>query len=218
MSCTALSELPPAGPPSDTFVAITDRLAEQGWAIVDDFVSPEWAAELREEQQALALRGAFRHAGTGREAAYRLETAMRGDQILWLDPGNALSAQQQYLVLLENLRQAVNRDLFLGLYELETHAAIYPPGSFYRRHLDGFRQGNLRTLTAILYLNPRWHARDGGELRLYLDSAPDSGFLDVLPESGRLVTFLSERFPHEVLATRRQRSSITSWFSRRPGQ
>ena len=218
MPCTVLSELPPAGPPSDTFVAITDELAAKGWAVVDDFVSPEWAAELREEQQALALRGAFRHAGIGREAAYQLDSAARGDQILWLDQGNALSAQQQYLVRLENLRQAVNRDLFLGLYELETHAAIYPPGSFYRRHVDGFRRGNLRTLTVILYLNPRWHAEDGGALRLYLDSDPDSEFLEVMPESGRLITFLSERFPHEVLATRRHRSSITSWFSRRPCQ
>lgn len=52
----------------------------------------------------------------------------------------------------------MNRDLFLGLYEQETHAAIYSPGSFYWRHHDGFQLGNLRTLTAILYVNPRWQA------------------------------------------------------------
>lgn len=64
----------------------------------------------------------------------------------------------------------MSRDLFLGLYEQETHAAIYSPGSSYWRHHDGFQLGNLRTLTAILYVNPRWQAHDGGALRVYPDA------------------------------------------------
>ena len=135
-----------------------------------------------------------------------------------LSRGDALPAQQRYLTLHEKLRLAVNRDLYLGLCEQETHAAIYPPGGFYRRHLDGFQQGNLRTLSVILYLNPRWNIQDGGALRLYLDANPNGELLDVLPESGRLVAFLSECFHHEVLPTRRARLSITSWFTRRPLQ
>jgi SM-20-related protein len=216
MSSAASPGLWPCGPIVDTFGSITGDLDSKGWAVRDDFVPREWAAELLDEQRLQSRRGAFRPAGIGRNDAYQLDSHTRGDQILWLDQGNALPAQRQYLALLEELRLAVNRDLFLGLYELETQAAIYPPGGFYRHHLDGFQQGNLRTLTVILYLNPRWRAHDGGELRLYLNAPPDSEFLDLLPESGRLVTFLSERFHHEVLATRRARSSITSWLSRRP--
>jgi SM-20-related protein len=118
--------------------------------------------------------------------------------------------------LLEELKLVLNRELFLGLHGMESHAAHYPPGSFYRRHLDAFRHDNLRTLTVILYLNRRWHSNDGGALRLFLDSDRDGDFVDLLPESGRLVAFMSARFHHEVLETHRLRSSITSWFSRRP--
>jgi SM-20-related protein len=147
-----------------------------------------------------------------------LSAQTRGDEILWLDQGHALPSQQRYLVLLEDLRQALNQGLFLGLCGQETLAARYPPGSFYRRHVDGFQKGNLRVLTVILYLNRRWQVDDGGALRLYLDARRDGEFIDLLPEAGRLVAFLSECFHHEVLETRRVRWSITSWFSRRPLQ
>ena len=56
-----------------------------------------------------------------------------------------------------------------------------------------------------------------GALRLYLDAHAHGEYIDVLPESGRLVVFLSETFHHEVLPTRRERWSITGWFSRRAG-
>jgi SM-20-related protein len=218
MSNAALSGVPPGSPNANAFGLITGNLASQGWAVVDGFVPGEWAAELLEEQRQQSRRGAFRFAGIGRRDGHQLDAQTRGDRILWLDRGNALPAQAQYLARLEELRLAVNRDLFLGLYDQETHAAIYPPGSFYRCHLDGFRQDNLRVLSMVLYLNPRWHPEDGGALRLYLDANRHGECLDVLPEAGRLVAFLSETFHHEVLPTRRERWSITSWFSRRPPQ
>jgi SM-20-related protein len=36
----------------------------------------------------------------------------------------------------------------------------------------------------------------------------------VLPEGGTLVCFLSDRFHHEVLPARRERLSVTGWFTR----
>jgi SM-20-related protein len=218
MPTGALPVRPPNGQSVEPFASITGDLAAKGWCVVDDFVSAEWAAELLEEQRQQSRQGDFRCAGIGRDRAFQLDAQTRGDQILWLDRGNALPAQIQYLAMLEELRRAVNRELFLGLDRLDMHAADFPPGGFYRRHLDAFRHDNLRVLSVILYLNRRWHARDGGALRLYLDAHPDGAFVDVLPESGRLVTFLSDRSQHEVRETHRLRSSITGWFSRRPRQ
>lgn len=197
------------------YAEITAALADRGWAQVDGFVSHEWAAELLEEQEQQLRCGDFRPAGIGREANLQRDDSVRRDLLLWLDQGNALPAQRDFLWRLEELRLAVNRDLFMGLHGIETQAALYPPGSFYRRHLDAFQRDNLRALTAIVYLNPRWHADDGGALRLYVGEQGE-GFVDILPEAGRLVVFLSERFEHEVLTTRRARWSLTSWFSRRP--
>ena len=63
----------------------------------------------------------------------------------------------------------------------------------------------------MLYLNESWSAGDGGALRLHLPA----GQQDVLPRAGTLVAFLSGRFEHEVLPARRERLSLTGWFTRR---
>jgi SM-20-related protein len=93
--------------------------------------------------------------------------------------------------------------------------AVYPPGSFYRRHLDQFRGVGERTVTTILYLNQDWIQPDGGQLRIYTDPVDQRRYEEVLPLGGRLVTFLSARFLHEVLPARRDRLSITGWFKKR---
>jgi SM-20-related protein len=103
----------------------------------------------------------------------------------------------------------------LGLFELEAHLAVYPPGSFYRRHLDQFPGVGERTVTTILYLNQDWIQPGGGQLRLYTGPVDQRRYEEVLPLGGRLVTFLSARFLHEVLPARRDRLSITGWFKKR---
>ncbi|MEZ5449151.1 MAG: 2OG-Fe(II) oxygenase [Thiolinea sp.] len=78
--------------------------------------------------------------------------------------------------------------------------------------MDNFRGTSARLVTVILYLNEDWQAEEGGELRLYTD---DDSYLDILPESGQLVAFLSEPFYHEVLPGSRERLSLTGWLRRR---
>ena len=87
---------------------------------------------------------------------------------------------------------------------------MYPPGAFYRRHLDRFATDDRRTLSCVLYLNEAWRAEDGGALRLYL---PDRHRVTCCPRAGTLVAFLSERFEHEVLPAQRERLSLTGWFT-----
>ena len=113
---------------------------------------------------------------------------------------------------MDGLRQALNRGLYLGLEDFECHFALYPPGAFYQKHLDRFRDDDRRTVSAVLYLNDDWQPQDGGELRLYL---PDGAEREVPPLGGSLVLFLSSDFPHEVLPANRERLSLTGWFRRR---
>ena len=105
----------------------------------------------------------------------------------------------------------LNRELMLGLDELEAHFAMYAPGTRYAKHRDRFRDDDARVLSSVLYLNDDWQESDGGALRLYL---PDR-HLDVYPSAGKLVLFLSADFEHEVLAATRDRLSIAGWFRRR---
>src|SRR5690606_9351760 len=117
---------------------------------------------------------------------------------------------------LEPLRLAVNRSLYLGLYEYEGHVTVYPPGAHYARHIDQFQDAAHRKLSLILYLNDDdWSAGDGGELRLFLPGPAGEEIVDVRPEGGTLVAFLSHEIPHEVRETRRERYSLTGWFRTR---
>lgn len=191
---------------------IVAALAERGWCVAADFLSPAETAALRRECLALHDHGAFHRAGVGRGAA-SIRAEIRGDHVLWLDESTAGPAQAMALAKLEHLRQAVNQQLFLGLFDVELHFAVYPPGAGYKRHLDRFQDDDRRTLTVILYLNDHWQPADGGMLRFWPQQ--DEHAFDIEPHGGTLVTFLSDQFWHEVMPAQRQRISLTGWFRRR---
>lgn len=178
------------------------------------FLGPEDVALLAHEAGELWREGAFREAGVGAGAARRVAPEIRSDRIHWLEEP-CTPGQQRYLDRLEELRLALNRELFLGLFDFEGHLAVYPPGARYRRHLDRFEREKRRAVSCILYLNQGWKAEDGGELRIYLGPEEDAPHRDVLPEGGTLAIFLSAEVPHEVLPARRDRLSLTGWFRTR---
>lgn len=191
---------------------IARELGESGWSVCADFLPPEQIAALAGELRGRWTEGGFRAAGVGSGAQHQLQPDIRSDRVCWLDETAQTPAQAPYLAALEELRLAINRELFLGLFDFEGHMAIYPPGSFYRRHLDQFQGVAHRKVSAILYLNDIWQAEDGGQLRIYLDESENGNFIDVLPQGGTLACFLSERFYHEVLPATRERLSVTGWF------
>jgi len=199
----------------DACEQIADDLSRQGWSVRPDFISAQLLYALREECLQEWQQGEFRHAGVGRGENFEIKPEVRNDRVKWLEPGKEAQAQQAYLQQLETLRQVLNRELYLGLFEFEGHMAVYPPGSFYARHLDQFRGIGLRTVSAILYLNDDWRPEDGGQLRLYTVPGDDAQYLDILPTGGQLVVFMSAEFMHEVLPARRERMSVTGWFKRR---
>lgn len=200
---------------TDPCEGIALRLADCGWCVAYNFLPPLHVSQLRHEAQRLWQRGAFRHAGVGRGEDLQIRPEVRTDRVHWLDPGHCSGAQRLYLDTLEGLRQALNRVLTLGLFDFEGHLAVYPPGSYYRKHLDQFRGAGLRTVSCVLYLNPDWTEEDGGQLRIYTETEDRDAYQEILPLGGTLVTFLSARFLHEVLPAKRARISITGWFGRR---
>jgi len=192
--------------------AISAALAEQGWCIVPDYLNAAEIAALRDECLGAHTDGAFHHAGIGSGTA-EIRSDIRSDQVYWIDEAQISPALEAVLARLEALRLTVNRELFLGLFDIELHFAVYPPGGGYRRHLDRFRDDNRRTLTIIIYLNKQWTPADGGLLRFWPE---ESGHpIEIVPTGGKLVAFLSDRFWHEVTPARQQRVSLTGWFRRR---
>lgn len=197
---------------------LTAELARQGWGVVDGFMDAAQTRQLAIEARALWQAGAYRPAAIGRARTQQVRQTVRGDHVLWLDPATASTTQRGYLDTLETLRTALNRELMLGLFDFEGHFAIYPPGSYYRRHLDRHAGTQARLLTVTLYLNADWAPHDGGALRLYApgvsgDDATQG--IELAPYGGRLVCFLSGECVHEVLPTQRERISLTGWFRAR---
>lgn len=204
---------------------IIDTLSEQHYCVIDQFLPAGLVEALRTIALDQQQQGQMHQAGTSQSAVSNPK--LRGDQIAWLEPSDPAPAIQQYLTLLNEVQQATNRHLMMGLNSFETHFAIYPAGSSgYATHIDQFRQHReqaapgARTLTSIIYLNNDWSEAAGGALRLYLDEHTqtpprDARHIDILPAGGRLVLFLSARFWHEVLSANLPRISVTGWFKTR---
>jgi SM-20-related protein len=166
-----------------------------------------------EERLLVLARSAWADAGTGRHGGYQAGGTSRRDKTVWLSGDDPV--ESSYLKVMEGLRRGLNRRLFLGLFDYESHFALYPVGGYYDKHVDALEGRSNRTLSAVLYLNRDWHSGHGGELILYppVGSEP---LRAVLPEMGTLVLFLSKQFPHEVKSARRERLSLTGWFRENP--
>lgn len=197
--------------PEGPWAAAVEALARQGWALLPDVLPPACREVLRAEAEALQAAGAFAPARVGRAAGLTRETALRGDELCWLEPAHP--AGGRYLAWLEDLRQMLNRELFLGIQEFEAQYAHYPVGAFYKTHVDRHRDSNARVISAVFYLNPDWPADAGGEIVMY--DAEGRPLFRQAPAGGTLLLFRSADMPHEVLPATRERWSIAGWFRTR---
>jgi SM-20-related protein len=190
------------------FDTIADDLAEQGYAIADQFLSQKEVSDI------LALnvfqKGIenFKKAGIGKDQSLQVNEAVRGDYIQWIDKNTQYQPLKIYLDRLSDLITYLNQSLFLSIKDYEIHMTVYPAGSYYKRHLDQFKQDDHRRLSVICYLNPNWLDDHGGQLRMYVNGETR----DVLPTAGRLVCFRSDQIEHEVLPATRERLSLTGWM------
>jgi SM-20-related protein len=192
----------------DVYARIVTSLKHQGYIILNDVFSVAQLQSLFIDIKKTDSEY-FHPAGIGREQNHQLNQFVRRDRIHWLEI--SYQPTQFYLEWSERLRQFLNRGLFLGLFDYECHYSHYPDGAFYKKHLDAFKGNSNRRVSSVLYLNPAWQPGDGGELVIY--AADDSAIMEtVLPTFGKMVIFLSEEFPHEVLPTRCSRYSLTGWY------
>ena len=186
---------------------IIDAVADTGYCIVDNFLPQQQSQALYDYSQQLPAQY-WNMAGIGRQHSQAINTMVRNDRIYWLTSEQPEHAD--YLAIMEELRVEFNRSLFMGLFDYECHLAHYPNGAFYKKHLDAFKGRSNRVLTTVFYLNPQWQEDDGGQLVIY--GAKGEALETVLPQQGRLVVFLSDRFVHEVLPSKHDRFSVTGWF------
>ena len=187
---------------------ICEQLTITGYCVVSDFL-PGLVINALYLEASSDVRLNFKQAAIGREQLQQVNTSVRSDSIAWINGQS--ESQRLFLKLMENLRIEINRRLFMGLFDYESHYAHYGPGDFYKRHVDAFKGNSNRLLSSVVYLNADWVNADEGELLMFHDEQV-SPFLIVEPIFNQCIIFLSEQFPHEVRAAKRDRYSIAGWF------
>lgn len=117
---------------------------------------------------------------------------------------------------INHLVNYLNKTCFLGILHKEFHYALYPKGTFYKRHIDTFQNDGRRKLSFVCYLNEDgWLEENGGELVLYLDKNGQEVEKIIYPFPGRVVIFESQKIEHEVKPVKTERLSITGWLKTR---
>jgi len=198
---------------SPAFDPLVTDLATKGWSIISQFLPEHSALSLADECRQAWSSGALQRAAVGKGGQRQVREEIRSDHVAWLDPRTAGPAQKEWLEIVEGLRLALNQSLFMGLFDFEGHFALYPPGGFYKPHLDCHKTGSTRLVSTILYLNEGWTPQCGGQLRLWTTPGRADGHCEQIdPRLGTLVCFLSSDFWHEVLPAHQERLSITGWL------
>ena len=183
-------------------------LAREGWAAAATALSPALTEGLLEEMTRRERAGELKPAGIGREVTADAEHVRRACAS-WIDGRS--QPEQAFLRIADDLRRALNRRLYLGLFEFEAQFLLYPPGGFYARHVDSLAGARNRVVSLVAYLNKGWRVEDGGELVIWR-GADEQPVATIAPEAGTLVLLLSEEIPHEARAATVTRRAIAGWF------
>lgn len=188
-----------------------DQLSEYDFVVIDEFLSEDIYQQLRSFFLTKIEEDEFERAGIGSVLNNQLDTTIRGDFTYWLDKVRDTSLSSVFEVI-EEAKDVLNRFCFLSLSGYEFHLAHYPAGTFYKRHVDQFRERSNRMISMIIYMNEGWQKGDGGELKIFKEEEE----IVVDPIARRCVMFKSADVPHEVMKTNVGRYSLTGWLLYQP--
>jgi SM-20-related protein len=178
--------------------------------ISEDFLSSELTGQLRQQLLGLHQQKLLSAAGIGQAGGHNHNTGIRSDAIYWLDREHGKSCENDFLDRIDAFIRYLNRSCYAGITGCEFHYSLYEAGSFYKKHLDQFRNNTKRQYSMITYLNADWQPADEGELLVH----HESGDQKISPTEGKTVFFKSSELLHEVLVTQKQRISVTGWLKR----
>ena len=195
---------------------IISDLMEKRYSIIDDFFSGDEVSLLRKSLLDKYEEDDFKKAAIGNRTNEVIARSIRGDFILWINEAEAGEAEKAYFKKINSLVNYLNRTCFMGILTKEFHYAVYPEGTFYKRHLDTFQNDGRRKLSMVCYLNDEdWKPENGGELTIYTEENGNENEINIYPFPGRVVIFESQELEHEVKPVKVPRLSITGWLKTR---
>lgn len=190
------------------FDLLIDSYLENKVGIDKSFLHKDLSDGLRQNILNLQSDDSMVAAGIGNNVLRDQEQKLRGDKIFWMDKSHDNIFEQEFLQLVENFIEHLNRTCYTGINAYEFHYAVYEEGSFYKRHLDQFKSNNNRKFSLINYLNKNWLEKDGGQLNIFNTNEVQH----ISPEAQTAVFFKSDELEHEVALSNKERMSISGWL------
>jgi SM-20-related protein len=191
-----------------TFNELINSFIENKVGISENFLSESLSKHLEENLISLDIENQLISAGTGNDVQVQHNKLFRSDVIYWLDRKHNDQYENDFFDLMDDFVRHLNSTCYTGITGYEFHYTLYATGSFYKKHLDQFRNNDSRKYSMIMYLNKNWMQDDGGELCIH---HPDH-LQNITPINGKAVFFKSSELEHEVLLSNKARMSITGWL------
>jgi len=190
------------------FDQLIDSFIENKVGIAENFLSKDLSKHLITNLMGLFKDKLMLSAGIGNDTLVVHDKMYRNDKIYWLDRTHNDVHENSFFDLMDTFISHLNRTCYTGITGYEFHYTLYETGSFYKKHVDQFRNNEVRQYSMIMYLNENWVEEDGGQLCIHhLDNLQN-----ISPVSGKSVFFKSSELAHEVLITNKPRMSITGWL------
>jgi SM-20-related protein len=190
------------------FEKLVNSFIENKVGIVENFLDESLAGHLKENLLLLFSKNKLIPAGIGNKSKLIHNTLVRSDKIYWLDREHNNKYENVFFDLMDTFVKYLNGICYAGITGYEFHYAVYEEGSFYKKHIDQFKDNKSRAYSMIIYLNENWEESHGGELCIY--HANHSQIIS--PINRQCVFFKSSELEHEVLLSHKPRYSITGWL------
>lgn len=199
------------------FENIISQLGKQHYAIIENFLPEQLVHQLRTNLKIKHQEDQLKKAAIGNRTNEVIAKSIRGDFIQWMNEDQTGPVEKLFFAEINSLIYYLNRTCYMGILHKEFHYALYPQGTFYKRHLDTFQNDDRRILSTVFYLNEaNWNPSNGGDLVIYQPTNEGEKALHIHPFPGRLVIFESQLLEHEVLPVlASERYSITGWLKTR---
>jgi SM-20-related protein len=190
------------------FNTLINSFINNNVGIAENFLSKTLSLQLKANLQTLYASHQMQAAGTGGNKTVHYDQLFRSDIIYWLDRKHNNTHENSFFDLMDVFIVFLNETCYTGITGYEFHYALYEQGSFYKKHLDQFKNNNSRKYSMIMYLNSEWKEGDGGELCIHHADHIEN----ISPTIGKTVFFKSSELEHEVLLSNKPRMSITGWL------
>lgn len=193
---------------TEKYESIINQILENEFAIIDGLFESENLTRLRNEVIKKDKTHQLSQAKIGKSDKRIHDNSVRTDDILWIENNSNIEDEQSYIKAVEQFYTYLNNACFTGISEFECHYARYGAGTFYKTHIDRFKNDSGRKFSLITYLNDSWKKDDGGELKLHLENE----LILIEPIFARTIIFKSHLIKHEVLLSNTNRYSLTGWL------